>query len=39
MDDHFRTAPLEENLPVIMGLLGRVVPQCLGLCDPRHSAL
>ncbi|GGA53091.1 glucose-6-phosphate isomerase [Pelagibacterium lentulum] len=22
MDEHFRTAPLEENLPVIMGLLG-----------------
>jgi len=22
MDSHFRTAPLEENLPVIMGLLG-----------------
>ncbi|RDE09322.1 glucose-6-phosphate isomerase [Pelagibacterium lacus] len=22
MDQHFRTAPLEENLPVIMGLLG-----------------
>src|SRR5690606_4743217 len=22
MDEHFRTAPLEENLPVIMGLMG-----------------
>ena len=22
MDEHFRTAPLEENLPVIMGMLG-----------------
>ncbi|MCD7060974.1 glucose-6-phosphate isomerase [Pelagibacterium xiamenense] len=22
MDEHFRTAPLEENLPVIMGLIG-----------------
>ena len=22
MDEHFRTAPLEENLPVLMGLLG-----------------
>src|SRR5690606_37427853 len=22
MDEHFRTAPLEKNLPVVMGLLG-----------------
>ena len=22
MDEHFRTAPLEKNLPVIMGMLG-----------------
>jgi len=22
MDEHFQTAPLEQNLPVIMGLLG-----------------
>ena len=22
MDEHFRTAPLEQNLPVLMGLLG-----------------
>ena len=22
MDEHFRTAPLERNLPVLMGLLG-----------------
>jgi glucose-6-phosphate isomerase len=22
MDEHFRTAPLERNLPVLLGLLG-----------------
>ena len=25
MDEHFRTAPFERNLPVLMGLLGRLV--------------
>ena len=25
MDEHFRTAPFERNLPVLMGLLARLV--------------
>ncbi len=29
MDEHFRTAPLEQNLPVLMGLLAAVVPRLL----------
>ncbi len=30
MDEHFRTAPLEENLPVILGLLGVWYASVLG---------
>jgi glucose-6-phosphate isomerase len=30
MDEHFRTAPLEQNLPVIMGLLGLWYTSFLG---------
>ena len=29
MDEHFRTAPFEKNLPVLMGLLGRLVRRLL----------
>ena len=29
MDEHFRTAPFERNLPVLMGLLGGVVQRLL----------
>ncbi len=32
MDEHFRTTPFENNLPVLMGLLGRVESQF-----PRHG--
>ena len=31
MDEHFRTAPLERNLPVLMGLLGVWNTNFLGL--------
>ena len=31
MDEHFRTAPLERNLPVLMGLLGVWNGNFLGL--------
>ena len=31
MDEHFRTAPLERNLPVLMGLLGVWNSNFLGL--------
>ena len=30
MDEHFRTAPFERNLPVLMGLLWHLVQQLLG---------
>ena len=39
MDEHFRTAPLERNLPVILGLLGRLVPQLPRRLQPRRAAL
>ena len=29
IDEHFRTAPFERNLPVLMGLLGRLVQRLL----------
>jgi glucose-6-phosphate isomerase len=29
IDEHFRTAPFEKNLPVLMGLLGRLVRRLL----------
>ena len=39
MDEHFRTAPLEENLPVDAGHARRLVQQLLRRPDPRHPAL
>ena len=36
MDEHFRTAPLAANLPVLMGAAGGLVPGLLRL--PRRSA-
>ena len=37
MDEHFRTAPLEHNLPVILGLLGIWYRNFLGACS--HAVL
>lgn len=37
MDDHFRTAPLEDNLPVIMGLIGVWYRNAWGF--PSHAVL
>jgi glucose-6-phosphate isomerase len=37
MDEHFRTAPLERNLPVILGLLGVWYRDFLGACS--HAVL
>ena len=39
MDEHFRTAPFERNLPVLMGLLGRLVQQLLRRADRRGLAV
>ena len=39
MDEHFRTAPFERNLPVLMGLLGRLVQRFLRRPDGRGPAL
>ena len=33
MDEHFRTAPLERNLPVLMGLLGVWYDDFFGAAD------
>jgi glucose-6-phosphate isomerase len=33
MDEHFRTAPFEHNLPVLMGLLGNVFAQAEALAS------
>ena len=33
MDEHFRTTPLERNLPVLMGLLARLVRRLLRRAD------
>ena len=33
MDEHFRTAPLERNMPVILGLLGIWYRDFLGACS------
>ena len=30
MDEHFRTAPLEQNLPIVLGLLGVWYASVLG---------
>ena len=37
MDEHFRTAPFERNLPVLMGLLARLVHQLLRCADGRGA--
>jgi glucose-6-phosphate isomerase len=37
MDEHFRTAPLERNMPVILGLLGIWYRNFLGACS--HAVL
>ena len=39
MDEHFRTAPFEQNLPVLMGLLTRLVQQLLRRANRRRAAL
>jgi glucose-6-phosphate isomerase len=30
MDEHFRTAPLDKNMPVILGMLGVWYNNCFG---------
>ena len=35
MDEHFRTAPFERNLPVLMGLLGVWYVNFFGAADRR----
>jgi glucose-6-phosphate isomerase len=37
MDEHFRTAPLERNLPIILGLIGVWYRNFLGACS--HAVL
>ena len=39
MDEHFRTAPFERNLPVLMGLLGTLLQQFLRRADRGSAAL
>ena len=39
MDEHFRTAPFERNLPVLMGLLAHLVQRFLRRADGRRLAL
>ncbi len=39
IDEHFREAPLSENLPALMGLLGRLVRRLLRRPDDRRPAL
>ena len=39
MDEHFRTAPFERNLPVLMGPAGRLVQRFLRRADRRRAAL
>jgi glucose-6-phosphate isomerase len=39
MDEHFRTAPFERNLPVLMGLIGPLVQQLLRCRDHRCTSL
>ena len=39
IDRHFTTAPFEQNLPVLMGLLGRVEPHFPESAHPRGAAL
>jgi glucose-6-phosphate isomerase len=37
MDEHFRTAPLERNLPIVLGLIGVWYRNFLGACS--HAVL
>ena len=39
MDEHFRTAPFEQNLPVLLGLLDRLVHRLLRRRDGGRAAL
>ena len=39
MDEHFRTAPFDRNLPVILGLIGLWYDDFLGAADARDPAL
>ena len=39
MDEHFRTAPFEKNLPVLMGLLSRLVHRFLRRADGGGAAV
>ena len=39
MDEHFRTAPFERNLPVLLGAARRLVQQLLRRRDARRAAL
>ena len=39
IDEHFRTAPFERNLPVLHGPARRLVPQLLRRADPGHPAV
>ncbi len=39
MDEHFRTTPFAQNLPVLMGLLARLVQRFLRRADGRRAAL
>ena len=39
IDEHFRTAPFERNLPVLMGLLGVWYNDFFGAADGRGAAL
>ena len=39
MDEHFRTAPPEQNLPLLMGLLGVWYTDFFGAADGRGAAL
>jgi glucose-6-phosphate isomerase len=39
MDEHFRTAPFERNLPVLMGLLGVWYVNFFGAQTSRRAAL
>ena len=39
MDEHFRSAPFERNLPVLLGLLARLVQQLLRRTDGGRAAL
>ena len=39
MDEHFRTTPFERNLPVLMGLIGRLVQRLLRRADGRGAAV